>query len=115
MKSGYVNINNKTFSVVLALTNEEQEKGLMYQKYPHPNMAFVYGSPKVLSFWMKNTPSALDIVFCNNGEITKIAKGVPYSTEVVGNVVGDLVIEFPINTCSANKFNVGDKVKLLVG
>ncbi len=56
-------------SLELACTPEQQRKGLMYREelLPATGMLFVYARAQVLSFWMKNTPIALDIGFFDAG------------------------------------------------
>jgi len=53
------------FSIELALSPKEQEKGLMFrQSMPVMHgMLFVFGSEMQRSFWMKNTLIPLDIIF----------------------------------------------------
>lgn len=54
-----------TFTIELALTPAEQQKGLMFREdMPEMHgMLFVFGSEDVRSFWMKNTLIPLDILF----------------------------------------------------
>jgi uncharacterized membrane protein (UPF0127 family) len=112
MEQGFVKINNQVFTVLIAISEPEQARGLMRVEPPVPNMAFVYGSPKVTKFWMANTPAPLDIVFCHNGQVTQICQGEPYSTKLIGDdMVSDLVIEFPRG--AAVHMKPGDKVGLL--
>lgn len=70
------------FQVERAVTPAEQERGLMYRTdltdmggmlfWPYPADG---GAPRVASFWMKNTPSSLDIVFIRaDGTIAHIAE-----------------------------------------
>lgn len=114
MEQGYVYVDNNVFSTLLALSEEEQSTGLMGQVWPPPIMSFVYPKPKYNKFWMKNTPSPLDIVFCCNGEITQICKGEPYSTEVLGDDrLSDLIIEFPYGTVSSSGIKLRHKVGLV--
>ena len=101
------------FSTLLAITPQEQERGLMHKKWPPPIMSFVYKLPSINKFWMHNTPSPLDIVFCHKNIITNICKGEPYSTALIGDdSFSDLVIEFPYGTCENKKIKVGDSVLL---
>ncbi|MEH3037899.1 MAG: DUF192 domain-containing protein [Sphingomonas adhaesiva] len=62
------------FAVEVAATPEAQQRGLMYRTHipadggmlfaPYPAGADgKAGGARVASFWMKNTPSALDIIF----------------------------------------------------
>lgn len=109
----FVVIAGNRIQTLLALTQEEQERGLMYQQWPPPVMSFVYASPRINKFWMKSTPSPLDIVFCLNNKIMSICSGTPNSTEIIGdNRFSDLVIEFPAGTCNSFGIKVGDSAEL---
>lgn len=114
MESGYVSFGDKVFETLLAISQEEQEKGLMHQAWPPPIMSFVYPIAKVSQFWMKNTPSPLDIVFCHKGKVSQICKGEPYSTTVIGaNEPSDLVVEFPYGTVIQSNIKLGQDVSLV--
>ena len=76
------------FNVEMARTPAEQQRGLMYRTgIPKDNgMLFAPypaegGPPREASFWMKNTPSPLDIIFIRaDGTIARIAENtVPFS------------------------------------
>jgi uncharacterized membrane protein (UPF0127 family) len=78
----------------LARTPAEQARGLMFRTdlgrdgamlfHPYPAEG---GPPRVASFWMKNTPTPLDIVFIRaDGTIARIAENtVPFSEEMVSS------------------------------
>lgn len=107
-------IGNHKLETMLAITAEEQEVGLMHREWPPPVMSFVYSSPRVNRFWMKKTPSPLDIVFSVNGTITQICRGEPFSTKLIGDYqLSDLVVELPYGTCEKLGVQVGDNVSLL--
>ena len=76
------------FTVETAKTPQEQERGLMFRTDIPANGGMLFapyppegGAPKEASFWMKNTPSPLDIIFIRaDGTIATIAENtVPYS------------------------------------
>lgn len=114
MEEGYIYIHNNIFPTLLAISEEEQSQGLMGQAWPPPVMSFIYATPKFNRFWMKNTPSPLDIVFCHQGEVTQICKGEPHSTSMIGDVrLSDLVIEFPHGTMLSSGIKLGHKVGLV--
>jgi hypothetical protein len=114
LESGFLRVENQVFPTLLAISEEEQSRGLMHQKWPPPIMSFVYSFPKVSRFWMKNTPSPLDIVFCCEGKITQIHKGEPFSTSTIGDYsISDLVVEFPYGTVKGHNIKIGDSVSLL--
>lgn len=114
MESGYLYAGNNVFHTLLAISAEEQAYGLMGQEWPPPIMSFVYSSPQINRFWMKGTPSPLDIVFCCNGEITQICNGEPFSTNAIGDFkYSDLIVEFPLGTVIASHIKLGQKIGLV--
>jgi uncharacterized membrane protein (UPF0127 family) len=76
------------FNVEVARTAEEQERGLMFRTNIPADGGMLFapypaegGGPREASFWMKNTPSPLDIIFIRpDGRIAAIAENtIPYS------------------------------------
>lgn len=68
------------------------------------------------SFWMKNCIVPLDIIFVNNGKITKIHHNCPpcITSECKHyKGTGNLVIEMPGGTCKALRIRQGTKVEFL--
>ena len=57
-------------------TNIPKDEGMLFAPYPAEG-----GGPREASFWMKNTPSSLDIIFIRaDGSIARIAENtVPFS------------------------------------
>ena len=108
-----IKIGKNIFPTLFALTLAEQEKGLMGAEWPPPVMTFVYAGPRLNAFWMKNTISPLDIIFCLAGKIIAINRGLPHSTAIIGgHEPSDLVIELPAGTCEDIGIKVGDVVEL---
>ncbi len=65
------------FDVYLALTPEQQRRGLMHvRRLPQfTGMLFVYGGDDVRSMWMKNTYIPLDILFIrSDGSVESVAQ-----------------------------------------
>jgi len=65
------------FSVEVAATEEQQERGLMYRKSlaGDRGMIFPYDPPQDVAFWMKNTLIPLDILYIRaDGTIARITK-----------------------------------------
>ncbi len=111
--SDTISINGIRFPTELALTEEEQCRGLKFRKELPPAMSFLYPTPRFLKFWMSETPKPLDIVFANGGRINGIYVGEPFSTKLVGgDEPADLVIEFPYGTCKQFGFKPGDDITL---
>ncbi len=114
MEQGTLSIHDKTFGVLLAISELEQARGLMRVPPPVPNMAFIYDSPRVSKFWMANTPAPLDIIFCHAGVVTQICKGEPYSTSLIGDDrISDLIVELPYGTAAQAGIRAGHKVGLV--
>jgi len=108
------------FNVEQARTADEQEKGLMYRTdipddggmlfWPYPPDG---SAPRAASFWMKNTPSPLDIIFIRaDGTIARIAENtVPFSEDHVesGEPIG-AVLELKGGRSSTLGIAEGDRV-----
>ncbi|MEP1423071.1 MAG: DUF192 domain-containing protein [Erythrobacter sp.] len=76
----------RRFKTELAASQEEQAKGMMFRTEmgDDEGMLFPSYAPQFRSFWMKNTPLPLDIIFIGpNKRITNIEAGVPYSLDSV--------------------------------
>lgn len=75
------------FRVELAQSPEDQRKGLMFRTELGPDEGMIFPSvPQTArSFWMKNTPLSLDIIFVGaDGRILNIAaRTEPYSLDPV--------------------------------
>jgi uncharacterized protein len=78
----------RKFNVEVARTPAEQERGLMFRTDLPADGGMIFipypaegGPPREASFWMKNTPTPLDIIFIRpDGTIATIAENtVPYS------------------------------------
>jgi uncharacterized membrane protein (UPF0127 family) len=68
------------FTVDVAATPQQQEKGLMFVKSLSPDrgMIFPYDPPQPVSFWMHNTLIPLDIIYIRpDGTIARIANAKP--------------------------------------
>jgi uncharacterized membrane protein (UPF0127 family) len=68
------------FTVDVAATPQQQEKGLMFVKSlgPDRGMIFPYDPPQPVSFWMHNTLIPLDIIYIRpDGTIARIANAKP--------------------------------------
>lgn len=77
-----------SFRVEVAETAEERRWGLMYRNElgADEGMLFVFPDERNHSFWMKNTPLSLDIIFMDrHRRVVGIIHGtVPFSTRSVG-------------------------------
>jgi uncharacterized membrane protein (UPF0127 family) len=101
---------------LVALTEEEQRKGLMSRSWPPPVMVFPYQKEARRKFWMHNTICPLDIVFCRAGYVVDVIPGVPLSLDHVGpDVPCDLVVELPRGMASKLNIVPGVKTKVIYG
>ncbi len=76
------------FRVEVARTEAEQARGMMFRPKlsPHAGMIFPFTYPRTASFWMKNCPHPLDMVFIRtDGSIARIVTAVPYSLTPVSS------------------------------
>lgn len=77
------------FSVEVASTTEEQKRGLMFRTDIGPDQGMLFypypgdgGPPREANFWMKDTPTPLDILFIRpDGTIARIAENTPPFSE----------------------------------
>ena len=104
------------FDVEIARTSEEQAKGLMFRTElgPDEGMIFPRNPPDMASFWMKNTPLPLDIIFVReDGRIINIAADtIPYSLDSVSSVgMTGLVLEIPAGRSAELGIKAGDLVE----
>lgn len=68
------------FTVEVARTDAEQQRGLMHRERiaPDGGMLFPFAYPRTASFWMKDTPAPLDLLFVRpDGTIAAILHGRP--------------------------------------
>jgi len=73
-------------TVQVARTEAERERGLMGRKGigPREGMIFVFDRDDRLSFWMKNTPTALSIAFLSaEGKVLQIEDMEPFSEKII--------------------------------
>lgn len=113
MNEDIVKINQNIFKTFVAITEEEQNTGLMWKEAPTPVMSFVFEKPDVHKFWMMNTVADLDIIFCKSGKIVEIHHGKSLSLELVGpDYPIDLVVELPYGSVKQYKIAAGDEVEL---
>lgn len=111
--SDFIKINNLKFKTLVAITEEEHQTGLMWQKAPTPIMTFAFNKPDIHKFWMMNTVAELDIIFCKSGKILEIHHGKPLSLNLVGpDSPVDMVIELPYGSVDKYKISAGDDVDL---
>lgn len=104
------------FVVYLALNDHQRRRGLMFVRELPENygMLFLYGSPRPISMWMKNTFIPLDMLFiAADGTIDSIiADTEPHSLESLRSE-GDVLAVLELNAGTAARLGIqpGDRVR----
>jgi uncharacterized membrane protein (UPF0127 family) len=102
------------FTVDVAATPEQQERGLMFVRSLAGNrgMIFPYDPPQQVAFWMKNTLVPLDIIFIRgDGKIARItnAKALDETPLPSGDLTA-LVLEIRGGRAAQLGIKAGDRV-----
>ena len=104
------------FQIEIADEPEERSLGLMFRDALEDDagMLFLYPTPRIASFWMKNTKISLDMLFFDTkGEIVTIAPNTtPFSLSSVQSdapVIG--VLEIDGGDAERLGIEVGDTIK----
>lgn len=88
------------FTVELALTRQDQARGLMHRESmaPDAGMLFVFDPPRPASFWMRNTLISLDMLFIDaEGRIVNIAERTTPQTDDPHSSAGPVRAVLEIN------------------
>ncbi len=112
-----VTVGGRPTSLQVAVLGPEQERGLMQRPDLGPNdgMIFVNPSPRKLSFWMHNTPEALDIGYITpDGVIAETYDLLPMDERIVESHRSDLqyALEMPKGWFAANGVRAGAQIDM---
>lgn len=104
------------FSVELALTHSQRQKGLMYRTHldDDKGMLFIFPKAAPRSFWMRNTYIPLDIIFLQpDGTIINIVANAEPGTETQRLSAGPAKAVLEIRGGLAGELGIqpGDKVR----
>jgi len=107
--------NRFAFKTELALSSQDQARGLMFREALADDEAMLFPNdpPATRSFWMKNTPIALDIIFVGpDRRIANIETAVPYSLDSVPSN-GEVIAVFEIRGGLATELGIkaGDQME----
>ncbi len=113
-------ISGREIQLEVANTPNEQEKGLMFRPplTDDRGMLFIFTPARPVGFWMKNTPSPLDIIFLLDGEVKAIARNAttcksdPCPVYPEGGVVADNVIEVRAGLTQVLGLKEGDRISV---
>jgi hypothetical protein len=103
--------------VELALDAADQARGLMWRTQLDRNagMLFVFGHERDRSFWMKNTPLPLDIIYIDaGGKVVSVAeRTTPYSlASIPSSAPAKYVLEVNAGFARAHGVRPGSRVEL---
>lgn len=121
LKTPTATVNNYTFKLEVAKTQQEKEIGLSKKKTLEKNagMLFRFEKPSYYPFWMKDMKFPIDIIYIRDGRIVTIHKNVKPPKSLNENLPiynssepADTVLE--INAGLVQKYNIkeGDIVKI---
>jgi uncharacterized membrane protein (UPF0127 family) len=88
-----IRVGEKTVRMQLAVRMEEMQRGLMDRRDlgADDGMIFVYEKPQQMSFWMRNTPTPLDIgFFRSDGSLAEVHPLHPFDERPVASGGSDL-------------------------
>mgnify|MGYP001340817471 CR=1 FL=1 len=110
-------INKNKFKVKTVMSPKDTSRGMMNKKFNNTfnGMLFIM-SEGPHCFWMKNCIIPLDIIFINDGIITKIHHNCPpCKTKECKNYCGegDTILEVQGGTCKELGININDSVHIL--
>ncbi|MFO7966557.1 MAG: DUF192 domain-containing protein [Archaeoglobaceae archaeon] len=123
LKGDRVCFKEHCFNVELAVTEEEQQKGLMFRESlgPDEGMLFVFEKEEYHSFWMKNTSIPLDIIWINEDrEVVYISENTPPCEGNVCPIIepdqkAKFVLEVKGGMVNRIGLKVGDKLEFDIG
>jgi len=106
-----------TVRAEVAATPEARRKGLMWRNRlsETEGMLFVFPAEQTLSFWMKNTPVALDIIFISEASrvVSVMPNTRPYSAQpVLSGAPARYVLEVAAGLTTEHGIGPGNRVKL---
>ncbi len=113
-------IADRQIQLEVAETPKQQEKGLMFRPplADDRGMLFPFIPARPVAFWMKNTPSPLDIIFILEGKVQAIAanatmcKSDPCPIYPENGVIADMVIEVRAGLTQELGLKEGDEINI---
>ena len=93
-------MGNRPVEMQLAITLPEMQRGLMERRElgAEQGMLFIFARPQRMRFWMRNTPTPLDIGFFDqSGVLREVYPLHPYDETPVGSVREDLQFALEMN------------------
>lgn len=114
------NISGREIQLEVVNTPSQQQKGLMFRPPLNDDrgMLFPFTPARPVAFWMKNTPSPLDIIFLLDGEVKAIARNAmicktdPCPIYPANGVVADNVLEVRAGLTQELGLKEGDRINV---
>jgi uncharacterized membrane protein (UPF0127 family) len=118
-EKSFVIINKQKFTVNLAISNQQKEKGLsILNSLPlNKGMLFPFEKSGIYVFWMKGMKFPIDIIYIQNNKIVEIFKDLPNPKTTneapaiaVPKQKANYVLEINSGLSSKYNFKTGDNV-----
>ncbi len=105
-----------TITIEIADTEQSRSMGLMGRTGLNDSMGmlFTYEQAQLLTFWMRNTPTSLDIIFVSaERKVVRIAPNTrPMSDTIYSSrAAAQYVVEVPAGFCRRYQVNTRTKIK----
>ena len=117
--SAIAQIKGQPFQLEVAQTPQQQALGLMFRSELPDNrgMLFPFSSPRRASFWMKDVPVPLDMVFIYQGKVVAVITAPPCTTQPCatygpGDQIVDQVLELRGDRAREIGLQPGDTVDI---
>jgi uncharacterized protein len=115
-----VTIDNQTFSVEIATSSAQQQRGLSGRNSlpKDQGMLFIFKTPNRYAFWMKGMKFPLDIIFIKDNKIVSISRNVPVPKDTkeanlpiyTPDTPADKALEINAGLATSYDFQKGDDV-----
>lgn len=112
-----IHVGEKVVRVQIAATMPEMQRGLMGRAFiaADEGMVFLYEKPQQMNFWMRNTPTPLDIGFFQaDGTLGEIYQLYPFDETPVASLGTDYTLALEMNQgwFAKNEVKPGAKINL---
>lgn len=117
--SAIAQLKDETFELEVTQTPQQQALGLMFRSELPANrgMLFPFSRPRRASFWMKDVPVGLDMVFIYENQVVDIITAPPCVEEPCetygpGNQIVDQVLEIRAGRAAEIGLQPGDTIEI---
>jgi uncharacterized membrane protein (UPF0127 family) len=95
-----IKVGDRVVRMQLAIQPVEQQRGLMFRRDlgRDDGMLFIYERPQQMGFWMRNTPTPLDIGFFDpEGRLQEVYPMYPFDERTVSSRGSNLIYALEMN------------------